>query len=247
MYGTAGPKVTSRTSGAGPRGKYTEAAQFHPSVIGQSLGYPAEKRAHEQFHRIRLKVRIRFREFENQFRSDHSSLPIQNQAHIEFDGAPKRRECAAPTAFARNGFIHGTKSRRSRASKRRGKLVRRDFAHLAVALCRCMNIPARYCSGYLGDIGVPPVEVAMDFHAWFEVYLDNSWHAYDARHHIPRTGGILMAVGRDAADTALTTAFGWARLTRFDDHTDEMSAVSPRTVSRHTPLLPHDGILELVV
>jgi transglutaminase-like putative cysteine protease len=125
--------------------------------------------------------------------------------------------------------------------------VCRDFAHLAVALCRCMNIPARYCSGYLGDIGVPPVDIAMDFHAWFEVYLGNSWHAYDARHRIPRTGRILMAVGRDAADTALTTAFGWARLTRFDVYTGEMTELPPRIISRHAPILPHDGVLELVV
>jgi transglutaminase-like putative cysteine protease len=110
-----------------------------------------------------------------------------------------------------------------------------------------MNIPARYCSGYLGDIGVPPVDVAMDFHAWLELYLGNSWHAYDARHRTPRTGRILMAVGRDAADTALTTAFGWARLTRFDVHTDEKSELPPRIVSHRAPLLPHDGILELVV
>nr|WP_231708470.1 transglutaminase family protein [Sphingomonas populi] len=66
--------------------------------------------------------------------------------------------------------------------------VCRDFAHLAVALCRCMNIPARYCSGYLGDIGVPPVDVAIDFHAWFEMYLNGEWHTYDARDRIPWIG-----------------------------------------------------------
>jgi transglutaminase-like putative cysteine protease len=124
--------------------------------------------------------------------------------------------------------------------------VCRDFAHLAVALCRCMNIPARYCSGYLGDIGVPPAASAMDFHAWFEVYLDGQWHTYDARHRIPRTGRILMAVGRDAADTALTTAFGWARLMHFEVFTEELSKPSSRTVAQHAPLAAHDGILELV-
>lgn len=124
--------------------------------------------------------------------------------------------------------------------------VCRDFAHLAVALCRCMNIPARYCSGYLGDIGVPPVDSAMDFHAWFEVYLEGEWHAYDARHRIPRIGRVLLAAGRDAADTALTTAFGWARLMHFEVHTDEVSDLTPRAAARHPPLVPHDGILELV-
>jgi transglutaminase-like putative cysteine protease len=124
--------------------------------------------------------------------------------------------------------------------------VCRDFAHLAVALCRCMNIPARYCSGYLGDIGVAPSESAMDFHAWFEVYLDGAWHAYDARHRIPRIGRILMAVGRDAADTALTTAFGWARLEHFEVHTEEAFDIASRTAARHAMLVPHDGVLELV-
>ncbi len=94
--------------------------------------------------------------------------------------------------------------------------VCRDFAHLAVALCRCMNIPARYCTGWLPDIGVtaPP---PMDFSAWFEVYLGGRWHTADARHgNFPRIGRILMAHGRDATDTAISTAFGPTILTRFD-------------------------------
>jgi len=100
--------------------------------------------------------------------------------------------------------------------------VCRDFAHLAITLCRCMNIPARYCTGYLGDIGIPPVDAPMDFSAWFDVYLGGQWHTFDARHNRPRIGRILMARGRDATDTALTTTFGAARLTRFDVHTDEV-------------------------
>lgn len=100
--------------------------------------------------------------------------------------------------------------------------VCRDFAHLAVALCRCMNIPARYCSGYLGDIGVEPVDVEMDFYAWFQAYLGGEWHDFDARHRVPRIGRILMACGRDAADTALTTAFGSVQLVSFKVHTYEV-------------------------
>lgn len=100
--------------------------------------------------------------------------------------------------------------------------VCRDFAHLAIALCRCMNIPARYCSGYLGDIGVDPVDIPMDFHAWFQVYLGGKWLDFDARHRVPRIGRILMACGRDAADTALTTAFGPVELVGFHVHTDEV-------------------------
>jgi transglutaminase-like putative cysteine protease len=97
--------------------------------------------------------------------------------------------------------------------------VCRDFAHLAVALCRCMNIPARYCTGYLGDIGVAPADAPMDFSAWFDVFLGGEWHTFDARHARPRIGRILIARGRDATDTALTTTFGPTNLANFEVHT----------------------------
>ena len=99
--------------------------------------------------------------------------------------------------------------------------VCRDFAHLAITLCRCMNIPARYCTGYLGDMDLPAIVGDMDFSAWFEAYLDGQWYVFDARHNFPRRGRILMARGRDAADAALTTTFGPVTLTRFDIYTDE--------------------------
>jgi transglutaminase-like putative cysteine protease len=93
--------------------------------------------------------------------------------------------------------------------------VCRDFQHLAVTFCRCMNIPARYVAGYLGDIGVPVV-LPMDFSAWFEVFLDNQWWAFDARNNMPRLGRILMATGRDAADVAFLTSFGSSRFLKFE-------------------------------
>jgi transglutaminase-like putative cysteine protease len=99
--------------------------------------------------------------------------------------------------------------------------VCRDYAHLAIALCRCMNVPARYCTGYMGDMDLPALVGDMDFSAWFEAYLDGEWHIFDARHNRPRRGRILMARGRDATDAALTTSFGNAVLTRFDIYTDE--------------------------
>lgn len=99
--------------------------------------------------------------------------------------------------------------------------VCRDFQHLAITFCRCMNIPARYATGYLGDIGVPP-KPPMDFSAWFEAYLDGEWHTFDARNNVPRIGYILMATGRDATDVALTTSFGPHTLTQFDILTDEV-------------------------
>jgi transglutaminase-like putative cysteine protease len=107
---------------------------------------------------------------------------------------------------------------------REGIGVCRDFAHLAIALCRCMNVPARYCTGYLGDIGVPPDPAPMDFSAWFEVFLDGRWFTFDARHNIPRIGRIVMARGRDAADVAISTAFGTAKLVRFQVTTEEEAA-----------------------
>ena len=92
--------------------------------------------------------------------------------------------------------------------------VCRDYAHLAITFCRCMNIPARYCTGYLGDIGVPVVGV-MDFSAWFEAYLGGRWYAFDARNNTPRIGRVLMARGRDATDVAMVNSFGQAFLTGF--------------------------------
>ncbi len=102
--------------------------------------------------------------------------------------------------------------------------VCRDFTHLAVAFCRAMNIPARYCNGYLGDIGVPPDPAPMDFNAWFEVYLEGGWHTFDARHNVPRIGRILVARGRDAADIPLINSFGPHALTSFTVWTDEVAA-----------------------
>ncbi len=99
--------------------------------------------------------------------------------------------------------------------------VCRDYAHLAVALCRCMNVPARYCTGYMGDMDLPALVGDMDFSAWFEAYLGGRWYVFDARHNYPRKGRILMARGRDATDVALTNSFGPAKLTRFDVYTDE--------------------------
>lgn len=104
--------------------------------------------------------------------------------------------------------------------------VCRDFAHLAVAFCRCMNIPARYCNGYLGDIGVPPNPAPMDFNAWFEVFLGGRWHSFDARHNQPRIGRIVIARGRDATDVAMINSFGRHSLQRFEVITEEIEDLS---------------------
>ena len=101
--------------------------------------------------------------------------------------------------------------------------VCRDFTHLAIALCRCLNIPARYCNGYLGDIGVPADPSPMDFNAWFEVFLGGRWFTFDARHNQPRIGRILIARGRDAADIPMIASFGSHWLTRFTVVTEEIN------------------------
>jgi transglutaminase-like putative cysteine protease len=103
--------------------------------------------------------------------------------------------------------------------------VCRDYAHLAVAFCRCMNIPARYCTGYLGDIGMPPPYGPMDFAGWFEAFLDGRWYTFDARNNMPRIGRVLIARGRDAADVAISSAFGPNTLTSFKVWTDEVRPV----------------------
>jgi transglutaminase-like putative cysteine protease len=103
--------------------------------------------------------------------------------------------------------------------------VCRDYTHLAVAFCRCMNIPARYCTGYLGDIGVPPPHDTMDFAAWFEVFLGGKWHTFDARNNTPRIGRVLIARGRDASDVAISSTFGPNTLVGFRVWTDEVQAV----------------------
>ena len=100
--------------------------------------------------------------------------------------------------------------------------VCRDYAHLAVAFCRCMNIPARYCTGYLGDIGMPPPYGVGDLAAWFDVYIGGRWYTFDARNNIPRIGRVLIARGRDAADVAIITTFGPNTLESFQIFTDEV-------------------------
>jgi len=103
--------------------------------------------------------------------------------------------------------------------------VCRDYMHLAITFCRSLNMPARYCTGYLGDIGVPAVPNPMDFSAWFEVYLGGQWYTFDARNNVPRIGRVLMARGRDAADVAMTTTFGVNQLQSFQVFTEEVPEI----------------------
>ncbi len=120
------------------------------------------------------------------------------------------------------GYQHArvTKTAKEVFNERVG--VCRDYTHLAIAFCRCLNIPARYCTGYLSDIGMPPPYGTMDFAAWFEVYLGGQWQTFDARNNKPYIGRVLIARGRDAADVAITSTFGPNKLLSFKVWTDEV-------------------------
>jgi transglutaminase-like putative cysteine protease len=125
------------------------------------------------------------------------------------------------------GYQHAVPTRTAAQAFSDQRGVCRDFAHLAVTFCRCLNIPARYCTGYLGDIGVPPDPAPMDFSAWFEAYIGGRWYTFDARHNVPRIGRVLIARGRDAADVAISTAFGSTLLRTFQVTTYEFAGDIP--------------------
>jgi len=126
------------------------------------------------------------------------------------------------------GYQHARADRTASEGHAERVGVCRDYAHLAVTLFRCMNIPARYCTGYLGDIGVPRDPAPMDFSGWFEAFLGGRWYTFDARHNIPRIGRVVIARGRDAADVAISTSFGEAKLVKFEVVTDEVAERRPR-------------------
>ena len=131
--------------------------------------------------------------------------------HVAFD-----YQAARPTKTAWDTY-----------SERRG--VCRDYAHLAITLCRCLNIPTRYCTGYLGDIGVPPMNAPMDFAGWMQAYIGGAWHTFDPRNNARRIGRVLIARGRDAADVAISMTFGPNVLQQFKVWTDEVPEVPPIT------------------
>lgn len=122
------------------------------------------------------------------------------------------------------GYSHARSTRTAMEAYTEGRGVCRDYAHLAIAMCRCMNIPARYCTGYLGDVGTEPPYGPMDFAAWFEAYLGDGWYTFDARNNQPRIGRVLIARGRDACDVALSSTFGPNRLEGFRVWTDVVDA-----------------------
>jgi transglutaminase-like putative cysteine protease len=146
----------------------------------------------------------------------------QNFGSIEGGWAKVKAICDFVNGHLRFDYALASSTRTATGAFQERVGVCRDFNHLAVTLCRCLNIPARYCNGYLGDIGVPFNPDPMDFNAWFEAYLDGSWHTFDARHNHPRIGRILIARGRDAADIPMVHSFGQHMLGRFEVITEEV-------------------------
>lgn len=130
--------------------------------------------------------------------------------------------CDFTHQHVRFGYEHARVTRTASETYQERRGVCRDFAHLAVAFCRALNIPARYCTGYLGDVGMPPPYPPGDFAAWFEAYLGGRWHTFDPRNNEPRIGRVLIARGRDAADVAMTTTFGVHTLRSFRVWNDEL-------------------------
>ena len=122
------------------------------------------------------------------------------------------------------GYEFARPTKTASEAYREKKGVCRDYAHLAITLCRCLNIPARYCTGYLGDIRVPAVDAPMDFAGWFEAYIGGNWFTFDARNNAPRIGRVLIARGRDAADVSISMTFGPNVLEGFRVWADEVTA-----------------------
>lgn len=151
-----------------------------------------------------------------------SAMAWQRFGHVPGGWQRVQAICDFVHGHIQFGYQHARRTRTALDAYNEQRGVCRDFAHLAIALCRCMNIPARYCTGYLGDIGTRPDPGPMDFAAWFEAYLDGGWYTFDARNNTPRIGRVLMARGRDACDVALASTFGPNTLQRFRVWTDEI-------------------------
>jgi transglutaminase-like putative cysteine protease len=165
----------------------------------------------------------------------------------QFGGAPPGWPCVQNICDWVHGHLRfdyalARSTRTAFEAMREGVGVCRDFTHLAIAFCRCLNIPARYVAGYLGDFGVPPDDSPMDFSAWMEVYLGEAWHVFDVRHNARRIGHLPMAWGQDASDVAITTSFGPHTLRRFSVTTEEAAETFSTGLTSEEIRRGHDGI-----
>lgn len=154
--------------------------------------------------------------------SELLALAWNTFGHITGGAARVRAICDFVHNYLRFDYLRARSNRSALESYRERTGVCRDFTHLAITLCRCLNIPAAYTTGYLGDIGVPRSDAPMDFSAWFEAYLNGRWYTFDARHNARRIGRVLMGRGRDASDVALTTVFGLHSIENFQVTTEQV-------------------------
>ncbi|MFD2265133.1 transglutaminase family protein [Lacibacterium aquatile] len=151
-----------------------------------------------------------------------SDIAWQRFGHIPAGWARVQAICDFAHSHIRFDYQQARATRTASEAYNEQQGVCRDYAHLAISLCRALNIPARYCTGYVSDVGLnPPPSDPMDYAAWMEVYLGGRWHAFDPRNNAPRVGRILIGVGRDAADVPIVHSFGANRLTGFKVLTEE--------------------------
>lgn len=165
---------------------------------------------------------------------------LSNQAWAMFGNTPTgwarvQAICDAVHNGISFGYQHARATRTASEAMAEGRGVCRDYTHLAITLCRCMNIPARYCTGYISEVGQPPNPAPPDFCAWMEVFLDNQWHVFDPRNNRPRIGRVLVARGRDAADVPLTHTFGHNVLTGFEVWTKLLAPAATTEASEAEP------------
>lgn len=161
-----------------------------------------------------------------------SDFAWSNFGHIQSGFDRIQAICDFVNSHLQFGYANARNTRTAAEALNERVGVCRDFAHLAIALCRAVNIPARYCNGYLGDIGVPPDPAPMDFNAWFEAFIGGEWVLFDARHNVPRIGRIPISCGRDASEAAMITSFGPHRLDKFEVVTEEVLA-APAAIRRY--------------
>jgi len=202
--------------------RLTGSGEVHDSGFPDPVQPSAEALPPEQLPSETLVYLLGSRYCETDRMSDHAWAMF---GHVEGGWAKVQAICDHVHGHLRFDYGSARPTRTAAEAYEERLGVCRDFAHLALTLCRCLNIPARYCTGYLGDIGVPPDPAPGDFSGWFEAYLDGRWWTFDARHNKPRIGRILMARGRDATDVPIINSFGAHTLRRFDILTREVDGL----------------------
>lgn len=224
-----GNRLTRLVAGSGQLTLWSECIA-QDSGEADDVNWSARQHAVEELPAATLRFLIASRYCESDLLSEEA---WRRFGHTEPGWARVQAICDFVHEHVTFGYGYANATKTAGDALREGRGVCRDFAHLAIAFCRAMNIPARYASGYLGDIGVPPAGPG-DFCAWFEAFLGGRWYTFDARYNTPRIGRIVMTRGRDAADVAMVTSFGTSRVTSFEVWADEVKGItSPTALLRY--------------